>query len=124
VNPPFGNRSTWRTLLALLTAFALLAAACGDDGSDDEAGAPEGEASDGEASDGAYPVTIEHSFGETTIDAVPERVVTVGWGATEAAIALGVYPVLIPFDDYAGDDEGILPWVRDALEAVDEPLRS
>ena len=105
-------------LVVLLAAFALVAAACGDDGDADD-----GEASDPDSSaESSYPVTIEHTFGATTITEVPERVVTVGWGATEAAIALGVYPVLIPFDDYAGDDEGILPWIREALEAADQPI--
>ena len=67
-----------------------------------------------EASDG---ITITHAFGETVVPTDADRVVTLGWGSTDAAIALGVVPVAIPFDSYAGDDEGVLPWVR---EAVDE----
>lgn len=113
---------TWRYLLALLAALALVAAACGDDGGDDDGSDDDSAETTAAAADAAYPVTIEHTFGETTIEEAPERVVTVGWGSTEAAIALGVYPVLIPFDDYAGDDEGILPWIREALEAADQPM--
>jgi iron complex transport system substrate-binding protein len=109
---------TWRYLTALLAVLALMAAACGDDGGTADESSATTEAADG----AAYPTTITHTFGETTIESAPERVVTVGWGSTEAAIALGVYPVLIPFDDYAGDDEGILPWVREALEAADQPM--
>jgi iron complex transport system substrate-binding protein len=102
------------TLLTLAAAL-VLAAACsssGDDGGD--AAGPAAAAAS--ADDGAFPVTIEHAFGATTITESPERVVTWGWGSTDASIALGVVPVAIPFADYGGDDAGVLPWVRDALE--------
>jgi iron complex transport system substrate-binding protein len=65
------------------------------------------------STDGA---TIEHAFGETTVPADPKNVVTLGWGSTDAATALGVIPVAIPFDSYAGDENGVLPWVADALD--------
>ncbi|CAD5990788.1 ABC transporter substrate-binding protein [Agreia sp. COWG] len=61
-------------------------------------------------------VTIDHAFGETTVPANPKNVVTLGWGSTDAAIALGVIPVAIPFDSYAGDKNGVLPWVSDAID--------
>lgn len=38
-----------------------------------------------------------------------------GWGSTDAAIALGVVPVAIPFQAYGGDEHGVLPWIREAL---------
>lgn len=68
------------------------------------------------SSEGAFPVTIEHAFGETTIDEQPTNVVTWGWGSADAAIALGVVPVAIPFQSYGGDESGVLPWIADALE--------
>jgi iron complex transport system substrate-binding protein len=80
--------------------------------------APAPTATGTDASDGAFPVTIEHAFGETTIDAKPERVVTWGWGSADAAIAMGVVPVAIPFQSYGGDDGGVLPWIRDALDTM------
>lgn len=105
-------RTMWRAALA---AALLAAAACGgDDAGDDDRAAPR---EDAPAEAGAFPVTIEHAFGETTIEEAPERVVTWGWGSADAAIALDVIPVAIPFDDYAGDDEGVLPWIREAVEA-------
>jgi iron complex transport system substrate-binding protein len=61
-------------------------------------------------------VTIEHAFGKTTVPADPKNVVTLGWGSTDASIALGVIPKAIPFDSYAGDKDGVLPWVKDAIE--------
>ena len=60
-------------------------------------------------------VTIEHAFGETAVPADPQNVVTLGWGSTDAAIAVGVIPVAIPFDSYAGDEDGVLPWVAEAV---------
>jgi iron complex transport system substrate-binding protein len=61
-------------------------------------------------------VTIEHAFGETVVDEEPTRVVTWGWGSADAAIALGGVPVAMPYEEYGGDEEGVLPWVRQALE--------
>ncbi|MFB2597485.1 iron-siderophore ABC transporter substrate-binding protein [Herbiconiux sp. P17] len=93
-------------LAASTLATALVLAGC--------AGSSTAETSPA-ATDGA-PVTIEHAFGETTVPADPQRVVTLGWGSTDAAIALGTIPVAIPFDSYAGDETGVLPWVADALD--------
>ncbi|MEY2849504.1 MAG: hypothetical protein RI885_2171 [Actinomycetota bacterium] len=67
-------------------------------------------------------VTIEHAFGETVVPADPQNVVTLGWGSTDAAIALDVIPVAIPFDSYAGDENGVLPWIADAVADADAEL--
>jgi iron complex transport system substrate-binding protein len=101
--------------LALVVAAALAVAACSGSSGDGDAGPDDGAAAD----DAAFPVTLEHAFGETEIPEEPERVVTWGWGSADAAIALGVVPVAIPFDDYAGDAEGVLPWIREALDETD-----
>jgi iron complex transport system substrate-binding protein len=76
----------------------------------------------GAASSGAFPVTMEHAFGETTIEAEPTRVVAWGWGSADDAIALGVVPVAIPFQAYGGDENGVLPWIAEALEEQGEDL--
>ncbi|SOD99225.1 iron-siderophore ABC transporter substrate-binding protein [Blastococcus haudaquaticus] len=101
-------------LVALSTA-ALLAgglAACGSDSaaSDDEA-----------AGSGDFaPVTIEHAFGTTTIDAKPERVATVQWANHEVPLALGVVPVGMAAANFGDDDgDGLLPWVSERLEELD-----
>jgi len=75
-----------------------------------------------ETSADAFPVTIEHALGTTTIDARPERVVTWGWATADAAIALGVVPVAIPFQAYGGDADGVLPWIREAVDELGLPL--
>ena len=67
-------------------------------------------------------MTIDHAFGSTTIEEAPERVVTWGWGSADAAVALGVTPVAIPFQGYGGDDEGVLPWIREAVEAAGDEV--
>ncbi|GAA2860708.1 iron-siderophore ABC transporter substrate-binding protein [Pseudonocardia halophobica] len=68
-----------------------------------------------------FPVTITHKLGTTTIEAEPTRVATVSAANQDVAIALGVVPVAMPFFDYGGDAEGVLPWVRDALAGKPMP---
>lgn len=72
------------------------------------------------AAEGSYPVTITHAFGETTIPAEPQRVVTISWQNQDVVLALGVDPVAMPAFPYGGDAEGLLPWVKDALG--DQPV--
>lgn len=98
---------------AAAAVLALPLAACGSDDSDSsEAGSDDKRA--------AYtPVTIKHAFGSTTIEERPERVVTWGWGSSDAAIALGVVPVAMPKNSYGADSEGYMPWQK---EAVDEAV--
>jgi iron complex transport system substrate-binding protein len=113
--------------LALAVAAALVAAACSSSsGGSDDAATVSDDVDNADGAGGApassFPVTVEHTFGETEIPAEPERVVTWGWGSADAAIALGVVPVAIPFDDYAGDDQGVLPWIREALASDGEDI--
>ncbi|MCP2637039.1 iron-siderophore ABC transporter substrate-binding protein [Microbacterium sp. HD4P20] len=101
------------TTVAALTALAL--AGCSSAGATDAAG------EDGGASDasGSFPVTIEHAFGETTIEAQPERVATVSWSNQEVPIALGVVPVGMAEVTWGDDDaDGVLPWVEEKLEEL------
>lgn len=104
-----------RTALAVFTAgAALVLTGCSTATTAD---APA--ASDGAADAGAFPVTIPTAFGETTIDAQPQRVVTVDWGNQEAALALGVVPVAMPKVTWGDEDgDGLLPWVKDKLDAL------
>ncbi|MBT0772522.1 iron-siderophore ABC transporter substrate-binding protein [Kineosporia sp. J2-2] len=95
---------------ALLAATALLLAACGSGsaGEDDAGGAASGA--------GFEAVTIEHALGEATITEKPERIVTLGQGSTETAIALGTVPVGIEEYPWGSDDTGYLPWVYEAVK--------
>jgi iron complex transport system substrate-binding protein len=73
------------------------------------------------AAQSAFPVTIEHVYGETIIEAAPQRIVTWGWGNEDAAIALGAVPVGMPFQSYGGGDDGVQPWIEEALAAAGAP---
>jgi len=100
--------------VALTAAVALTLAACGSTG---------GESPDaGATTEGQEAVTVEHAFGTTEVPAGATDVVTLGWGSTEAALALGVVPVGIEAQTYAVDENGLLPWVNEALaDAGAEP---
>ncbi|MBO9627211.1 MAG: iron-siderophore ABC transporter substrate-binding protein [Microbacterium sp.] len=68
------------------------------------------------ASADAFPVTVKHVYGETTITKKPERVATVAWANHEVPLALGVVPVGMSKAAWGDDDgDGVLPWVEDAL---------
>lgn len=104
--------------LATVTALAVLVvatAACGSDETDD--GGDGGGDSSGAAPAGdeaAFPVEIEHTYGSTTIDAAPERVVTVGLTDQDAVLALGQAPVGVT-DWFGGHDHAVWPWAQDLL---------
>ena len=72
-------------------------------------------------STGSFPLTVHHMYGDTTLDAVPERVATWGFGTTDAVLALGVVPVAMPSAEYGGGDDLIYPWVSDAIESLGGP---
>lgn len=63
------------------------------------------------SSDAAFPVTIDHAHGATTIESKPERIVTLGWMTEDVVAALGVVPVGVP-TNYAGED-GYSEWFSD-----------
>ena len=68
------------------------------------------------AEEGAFPVTIEHAYGETTITEQPLRVASVAWANHEVPLALGIVPVIQEKVTWGDDDDnGILPWVEDQL---------
>ena len=64
---------------------------------------PEGMGS-GQA-DGVFPRTVTHFQGQTTIEAVPTKVVVIATGQLDSALTLGVVPV----GAAAGDGAGTVP---------------
>lgn len=104
--------------VAALSASAVLVACGSDDSSSEGSGSTGSEASGSAAAPDAdaFPVTIEHAFGETTIEEAPERVATVSWGNHEVPLALGVVPVGMSEATWGDDDgDGVLPWVEEKL---------
>ncbi|PTR26723.1 iron complex transport system substrate-binding protein [Rhodococcus sp. OK519] len=95
------------TAVAALSATVLLAS-CSSSDSDTAEQAP---------SNGAFPVTIANTFGSTTIESAPERIVTLGWNAEDIVYALGGTPVGMPKNSYGADANGVMPWLSDKFDA-------
>lgn len=115
---PSARPMTRRGLLALAGSASLALAACGKD---TPASAPSGAASSAGAA-GTFPVTITHALGRATIEKAPQRVVTLGQGATEAAISLGTFPVATEAYAWGADKDGHLPWNREAYTKAGRDL--
>jgi len=109
-----------RRISLLLVVLGLLVAGLAACGSSDEAtGGGTTAAATGGAEEGAFPVTIKHKWGSTTIDSPPERVVVAGLREQDALLALGVVPVATT--EWFGEHPGaIFPWAEDELG--DAPL--
>ncbi|QYM76248.1 iron-siderophore ABC transporter substrate-binding protein [Leucobacter luti] len=108
------------SLVAVLLATAALLSGC--TGAQERQGSVEpGHDAHSVATD-TFPVTITHALGETTIESEPQRVVTLGWAAEDAVVALGVVPVAVPSYGWGADEDGYLPWFRDAVEDMGAPL--
>lgn len=105
-----------------LTATVLLSltlAACGDDGGSQE---PEDQAEPA-TTDGAFPVVVETTFGDVTVEEAPQRVVALGWGDAETALALDVQPV--GASDWLGfGGEGVGPWAQGRYDDAPEIIET
>jgi len=103
--------------IAAAVAVATLAlAGCSADADPDDATG--GGASGGS---GAFPVSIDTKFGEVTVEKKPTRVVALGWGDAEAALALGVQPVGASDWLAFGDDaDGVGPWAQGLYDQAPE----
>ena len=112
---------TRRRFLAGLSVLAVapVLAACGDDTGSSSSGSPTG--SEAPAEEAAFPVTISHKYGETTVESAPKRVVCVGLTEQDMLLALGIVPVGITY--WFGDEElqGIYPWAQDLLGDAELP---
>lgn len=106
-------------LAAALASVLLLfgtVAGCGGDSGDDE---PAGAAASAPA-DSAYPVTIDHKYGSTTVKSEPKRIVTVGLTDQDAVLALGKVPVGVT--EWLGAYKGAIgPWASDKLGGAPVP---
>lgn len=61
-----------------------------------------------------FPVTVEHMYGSTTIEAEPKRIVVVGTTEQDALLALGVVPIAVT--QWVGDEPyAVFPWAVDKL---------
>jgi len=107
---------------ATLALAALTACSTGSTADADTASEP-APATEVEAD--AFPVTIEHAFGETTITEAPVRVATLGWTDHDHALALGVVPVGATEITWGGNAAGSTDWFDAAVEeaGAEAPVR-
>lgn len=103
-----------RAAATFAAIVALLAAAACSTGPSDAGSAPPTPST--RVAPDAFPVTVRHAFGSTTIAQQPTRVATVSWVNADVALALGVVPVAMPKDEYGGNAKGSTPWKDAALE--------
>ena len=111
-----------RTPVRITAAFAAIAAVAltGCAGSTSPDAASDAAPAAPAASD-AFPTSITHALGTTTIDAQPERVATIAWGNQDVALALGVVPVGVANQVWSwtgATEPGLYEWTTDAIEAL------
>ena len=99
-----------RTRGAVLAGLSLSLVLSGC-GSDDDGGDSAGSSSPGSAS--AFPVTIEHAYGETEIPDEPQRVVSLGYTEQDAILAFGVVPIAVRYA-FGPEDDVFFPWADEA----------
>ena len=109
--------------IAVTTLAAPALAACSTGSTSGEAAAQP--VADTTADPDAFPVTIEHAFGETTVDEEPQRVVTLGWTDQDMVLSLGVVPVGSTKLTWGGNEAGSSAWFDAKLEEVggEQPVR-
>ncbi|WP_420098237.1 iron-siderophore ABC transporter substrate-binding protein [Corynebacterium sp.] len=111
ITPPAPVRHLSAVVCASALAVSLVS--CSSDSGDADSSGSDGTGTSGSA----FPVTIDSALGSTTIDEEPERVVTIGWGSQDIALALGVTPVGMPdMSSDTTDGTGVLPWDREHID--------
>ncbi|MEU9185742.1 iron-siderophore ABC transporter substrate-binding protein [Streptomyces sp. NPDC048484] len=113
-----GSSRGARLVAALASALLLFttAAACGSDDDSDAAAATDRSAS----ANSAFPVTLAHKYGSTTVKSEPKRIVTVGLTDQDAVLALGKVPV--GTTEWLGGYKGAIgPWAADKLGGAKAP---
>ena len=108
------HRPLRRSRLVTALFSTLLVAGLAACGSDDSA------AESGDSQTLSAPVTVEHKFGRTTIEAVPKRIVTIDLQWTDVMLAMGVQPVGYTVD--ALMPGGKVPWQKAPADAKALPL--
>lgn len=96
--------------LACIASAVLLSvglAACSSDDADSESSSSSTTSTS--STEAAFPATVSTKFGDITVEEEPQRVVALGWGDAETALALDVQPVgASDWLDFGGD--GVGPW--------------
>jgi iron complex transport system substrate-binding protein len=97
-----------RTLTVAATVVVAALGLTGCAGSTDGADSPSDSAA---PTTGTFPQTVETAFGDVTIESAPQRIVALGWGDAETALAFGYQPVgASDWLEFGGD--GVGPWAE------------
>lgn len=106
-------------LAMVVVALAATLAACTTGPTTSSDSASQAAASVSQADMGAFPVTIEHAYGATTIESEPTRVVALGWSDPDVVLALGVVPVGASKTSWGGTPNGSTVWFDEKLATMD-----
>jgi iron complex transport system substrate-binding protein len=114
--------STRPAAAAALLTVALALTGCSTGSANEKKETPDAASA---VDEGAFPVTIDHAFGSTTIEEEPKRVATLGWTDQDAVLALGVIPVGSTKLNWGGNAAGSSDWFDAELEALGgtQPVR-
>ncbi|MBA8823735.1 iron complex transport system substrate-binding protein [Saccharopolyspora lacisalsi] len=108
-----GVRRRSGMVLGALISTVMVLAGCSSPASQERSGDP--------GSGSWDPVTVSTAFGDVTIPEKPQRVVALGWGDAEVALALGVRPVGAA--DWLGvGGDGLGPWVERRYAGEPPPM--
>jgi iron complex transport system substrate-binding protein len=107
-----------RLLAAAGAAAVLLASLAGCSTGSTEAKEQPAPERGSKVEEGAFPTTIKHAFGETTIEKEPKRVVTLGWSDQDFVLSLGVVPVGVNKVIWGANEQGSTDWFDDELERI------
>ena len=94
------TRSPRLPLMALLLSLLLALTACGGSSSGDDAASSS-------SSGGAFPVTVTGDNGDLTVDAQPEKIVSMSASATEMLYAIGADDQVEAVDSSSNYPEGV-----------------
>ena len=107
-------RSPRMAATIMIALLATVVTGCNSSaGGEGEASAPS------TAPSAAFPVTIEHQFGTTTIPSAPQRVVTVGYNEQDFVLAFDVVPVGVR--EFLGYDAPNRPWAPASIRGKQIP---
>ena len=100
-----------RTLAVTALLLCGSLAACADGSS---SGAEATDGGETQVAGSAFPVVVEHRYGETTVPAEPQRVVSVGLTEQDTLLQLGVVPLAVT--EWYGDQPfATWPWAQELL---------
>lgn len=103
-------------VLYIIMLLTLLVTGCGA-----PAATPDTATEEATSASSAFPVTLDHKYGSTTITEKPERIVLVGLTEQDALLALGVVPVATR--EWYGERSGaIFEWAQDELGDAEPPV--